>query len=74
MRAGDRAKRQDQHHQNRAGRQRVAEEGEGDVSARQPLPHDPRADDRRHQKAGSKAFGREAFGERKRHALDTRRP
>ncbi len=57
MRARNRAENGDQHDQNGAGRKRVAEQGERDVSARQPFPHDPGADDRRHQEAGSKAFG-----------------
>jgi len=74
MRAGDRPKRQDQHHKNRASRHGVAEEGESDVSTCQPLAHDSRTDDRRHQESCSEAFGRQAFGERKCHALATRRP
>ena len=45
----DRAEHADQHHQHRAGGERVAEQGQGDIAARQPLAHDAGADHRRQQ-------------------------
>ena len=74
MRAGDRPERQDQHHQNRPGRQGVSQQRERDVAAREPLAHDAGADDGRHQQPGPEAFGRETFGQGKSHAVATRRP
>ena len=50
MRAGHRTEYQDQHDQHRAGRQRVAEQRERLISARQLLRHDARADHGREQK------------------------
>ena len=46
MRAGERAEDQDQHGQDRAGRYRVAQKRERDVSAGELLGHDAGADDR----------------------------
>ena len=44
VRARERPEDGDQHHQRRAGRQRVAQQRDGVVPARQPLAHDPGAD------------------------------
>jgi hypothetical protein len=71
MAAGDGTERKDQHHQNRAGRQRVAEQGKSYVPARQLFAHDARADNRCHEQPGAKAFGRKAFGEREGRADST---
>ena len=58
MRARDRPEGEDQHHQNRAGRQGVPKQGKRDVAAREPLAHDPGADDCGHEEPGSEALGR----------------
>ena len=54
MRARDRAEHGDQHEQDRAGRQRIAEQGNRHVSARQPLGHDAGADHAGEQEKGAK--------------------
>ena len=59
MRAGDRAEDGDQHDQDRAGRQRVAEQRERDVVG-QPVGHDAGADHGRHQHRRAERFRREA--------------
>ena len=56
VRARHRAERQDQHGENRAGRQRVAEQRERAISARELRGHDPRADDGREQERGAQAL------------------
>ena len=53
MRARERAEDQDQHHQDRAGRQRVAQQRERDVTARELLRHDAGADHGREQERGA---------------------
>jgi len=73
MRPGDRPERQNQHDQNRARRQGVAKQREGDVATRQPLAHNARPDDGRDQQPRAETFGGEAPGEGKRHAVATRR-
>ena len=62
MRARDRAEDRDQHHQDRAGRQRVAEQGERDIVG-QAVGHDAGPHDRRHQQARAKRFGRKTSGQ-----------
>ena len=65
MRARDRTEDQDQHHQDGAGRQRVAEQRERDVSAREPLRHDAGADDGREQEGRAERLGGEASRQRR---------
>ena len=62
MRAGNRAEDRDEHDQNRAGRQRVAEQGERHV-LRQVLRHDAGTDDGRDEKRGAERLRRQAAGE-----------
>ena len=59
MRAGDRPEHGDQHEQDRAGRDRVAEQGDRVVPARQMLGHDPGADHGGEQEEGADALGRQ---------------
>jgi len=59
MRGRDRSEHMDQHDQARARCQRVAEQGDCDIPARQPLGHDAGADDDREQQQGPKEFGGE---------------
>ena len=49
VRTRDGSEGQNQRHQDGAGRQRVREEGDGDIPAREALAHDARADDAREQ-------------------------
>ena len=64
MRAGHGAEDQDQNDEHRAGRKRVAEQGEGDIAAREVRPHDARTDDCREQKAGPEAFRKQPTRQR----------
>src|SRR5260370_33070934 len=57
MRSGDRAKRENERHERGTGGNRVCKQGNRDVSARQPLPHDSRSDHRRHQEKCAQIFG-----------------
>ena len=59
MRAGYRAEDGDQHHQDRAGRQRVAEQRQRDILG-QGFRHDAGADHGRDQQRRAERFGREA--------------
>ena len=63
MRARHRPKDQDEDGQHRAGRQRVAEQGERHVPAGQPLGHDAGADHRGEQQGGAERFGERALAE-----------
>ena len=62
MRARDRAEDGDQHDEDGAGRQRVAEQRERDV-LRQRLGHDAGADDGGDQQRRAERFGRKAAGQ-----------
>ena len=55
MRARDRPEDGDQHHEDRAGRQRVAEQRQRDILG-QGLRHDAGADDGRDQQRGAERF------------------
>ena len=57
MRAGQRPEDQDQHDQNRAGRQRVAQERQRDVTAGKLLRHDAGADHGGEQERRAERFG-----------------
>ena len=59
MRAGDRAEDGDQHDEDRAGRQRVAEQCQRRIVG-QPVRHDAGADDGRDQQRGAERLGGEA--------------
>src|ERR1700691_5633124 len=69
MCAGNRPEREDQHDENCARRQRVAEQGKRDVSARELFAHDARADDRCDEQPRSEALCREPFFEGEDHAF-----
>ena len=56
MRARDRPKDQDQDHQDRAGRQRVAEQRKREIAAGQALGHDPGAHHRGEQERRAERF------------------
>src|SRR4051812_17089632 len=56
MRAGHRTENQDQHRQDRAGRQGIAKESERTVTARKLHRHDARADDSREQECAAEEF------------------
>ena len=47
----------------------MGEQRDRDVSAREPLAHDPGADDRREQESGSDAFRNDTTGEGGRHRM-----
>jgi len=49
MRAGNWTEREDDRNERATGRDRVREQGDGDVAAREPLSHDARANDRGEQ-------------------------
>ena len=68
MRAGDRPEDRDQHDEDRAGRQRVAEQCQRCVVG-QPVGHDAGADDRRDQQRGAERLGGEASGQVVDHAV-----
>ena len=53
MRAGDRAKRENQRHERGAGGDRICQQRDGHISAGQALAHDSRADYRGHQEKRS---------------------
>ena len=57
MGAGDRTEDGDEHDQDGAGRDGVAEERDGDVPAGQPLGHDAGTDDGGKQQRGAQRFG-----------------
>jgi len=57
MRAGDVGEGENQRHQRGAGRQRVCEKGDGDVTTREPFAHDARSDDGGDQQRGCDGFG-----------------
>src|SRR5262249_39791509 len=67
VRARERAEDQDQDGEDRAGRQRIAQERDG-VVAREVSRHDAGADDGREQKGGPQRFAKRALSER-RHQL-----
>ena len=66
MRAGNRPEHGDEDEQHRAGRERVAEQGDGVVPARQMLGHDARADDGGEQEEGADALRRQPPRQRRR--------
>ncbi len=57
VRAGDRAEGQDQRDEAGAGRERVGEQRDRDVPAREPLAHDARADDRGEEQGRAQRLG-----------------
>jgi hypothetical protein len=59
----DRPERQNQRHERSAGRQRVRQEREGRVAAREPLARDSRTDDGREQERGTPRLQRQFAGE-----------
>ena len=59
MRARQRTEYQDQHHQHRAGRQRVAQQRQRDVTARELLRHDAGADHGGEQERRAEPLGGE---------------
>ena len=63
MRARDRPEDGDQHHQDRAGRQRVAEQRKRDIVG-QPVGHDAGADDGRDQQSPCRALPRQGGASR----------
>ena len=65
MRAGNRAKHGDEDEQDRARRQRIAEQGDRVVPARQMLGHDARTDDAGEQEEGAETLRDNAAGERR---------
>lgn len=60
MRPRQRAERQNKDCEKGAGRQRIAEQRERAVSARELRRHDPRADDAREQERGAQELRRDA--------------
>src|SRR5262249_13388359 len=63
VRARERAEDEDQHRQNGAGRERIAQERKC-VVARESLRHNAGAHDRREQKGGPQPFAKRALSER----------
>src|SRR5215472_1128010 len=64
VRARKRAEYEDQDSEDRAGRQRIAQEPERVVTARELLRHDAGSHDRREQKGGPQPFAKRALSER----------
>ncbi len=62
MGAGDRPKNSDQHHQNGAGRDGVAEQGQCNIVG-EPVGHDARTDDGGDQHRGAEGFGGKTAGQ-----------
>ena len=59
MRTRDRPERGDQHDEDRPRRERVPQQGQGDVAAGEALTHDARADDGCQQQAGAQRLRRD---------------
>src|SRR5215469_12243899 len=64
MSAGDRFERQDQRDECRSRCDRVSKQSDSYVPVRQPLAHDPRANDRGEQEGGSECLGAQPAGNR----------
>ena len=68
MCAGNGAEDQNQDNQHRAGRKRIAEQGEGEIATRKARSQDARADDSCEQEAGAEALREQPTRQRLRSA------
>src|SRR5258706_5214866 len=64
MSSAQRAKSQDQRHQPSTGRDRVGEQGNRNVSPREPFAHDAGADHGRQQERAAQRFGNQSSSAR----------
>ena len=64
--ARDRPEDCDQDHEAGAGRQGIAQQGDGVVAAGEPFAHDPRTHDDGEEQGSAQGFGREAMGQAER--------